>query len=105
MEKKMIFNFKNLCSNDVHDVVDGKEKRESCHILCYVKSIYIRPELLGKNEIPGLIIFINSESGPDPKIHFTDLETAEKLYNSLVNDLASYGANLIEIDVLEHGAL
>lgn len=101
----MLFNFKNLCANDIDDVIDGKEKRKSMSILCKIDSIYTRPTSYGKDEIPGWAIVVDTESGPNPKVHFTNLEAVEKLYNSLVQALVFHNAEITEIDVLEHGAL
>lgn len=98
----MLVNFKNVNMGDIDEFVNGDEERKSGHIACQVRSIFIRPTKFGKQD--GFLVFMDSNSGPDPRLHFLDKEKAEAAYQTLVTHLAD-DVTYFEMDALVAGAL
>lgn len=99
----MWINFKNLCKEEIADVLSGDEERTSFSVMSTnPNEIALIGTKFGK--VNGWYVVFHTRHAHDPKLHFTDESKAQAFYNKLC-DLIINPVDYIEIDALAEGAI
>ena len=103
-EDCMWINFINLNGGDIEEQLKGEEERESCSMLVQPVHVLLRKTLFGK--VPGWVVHITTQHGPDPKIHFTDQAKAIAKYEQLCGYITGASDDAVfYVNALEYGAI
>ena len=70
--------------------------------MCKPKALTLKGTTYASED--GWLIVIDTDNGPDPKIHFTEKDKAYAMYDALAAAISS-DAKYLRFDVLEHGAI
>lgn len=85
------------------DECDNLKEVDRGNIVAIVDCICLRP--MKKGDDKYLVGFNICSSGPDPKVHFRNLEDASKFYDFIISLFAGSTDTLHTVDVLEHNAI
>ncbi len=100
----MWINFINLNGGDVEEQLKGEEERESCSMLVRPVHVFLRKTLFGK--VPGWLVQVIANDGPDPKVHFTDEAKAIAMYDQLCSYIPRASDDAVfHVNALEYGAI
>lgn len=101
----MLVSLKNLVRNDNPAVLLGLEEIERFHMINDFCNVYLRSKLIKHEETTETLYLVAliAPIGKDCVVHFKDKEKAEDFYDCLVRNWLR--EDVLEIDVLEHGAI